>query len=54
MPLGSLLFMLASWTLVLSLTGWAFYRLLKAPPPGALPPEAEVFRGEESPTVRTL
>jgi hypothetical protein len=33
MSTGPLLFMLSCWTLVLSLTAWAFYRLMKAPPP---------------------
>ena len=54
MEIGPLLFMLASWTLVLSLTFWSFYRLLKSPPPEPLPPEAAAFTGDESPTVRTL
>lgn len=30
MSTGSLLFMLASWAFVLGLTGWSFYRILKA------------------------
>lgn len=32
MSTGSLLFMLASWAVVLSLAGWSFYRLLTLPP----------------------
>lgn len=42
MSTGALIFMLTAWVLVLSLTGWAFYRLMtvpsveheKLPPPG--------------------
>ncbi len=41
MNTGALIFMLVTWTVVLSLLGWSFYRLMKtdpskeaAPPPG--------------------
>jgi hypothetical protein len=53
MSLGPLLFMLASWTLVLSLTVWSFYRLMKSPPPEPVSDEAAVYTGESAPTVRT-
>ncbi len=53
MAIGPLLFMLASWTLVLSLTAWSFYRIMRSPPPRPVAPEAHVFTGEEAPTART-
>ena len=53
MGTGPLLFMLASWTFVLSLTAWSFYRLMKAPPPEPMSEEAAVYTGDTSPTVRT-
>jgi hypothetical protein len=41
MSLGALIFMLSAWALVLGLTVWSFYRLMRAgpsheklPPPG--------------------
>ena len=42
MTRGAIIFMALSWTFVLGLTGWAFYRLLthkKQHDPDAVPPE---------------
>ena len=36
MSIGALSFMLTAWALVLGLTGWCFWRLLKTP--GPVPP----------------
>ena len=53
MAAGPLIFMLVSWTVVLSLTAWSFHRLMKAPPPEPTEQEATVYTGESAPTVRT-
>jgi hypothetical protein len=38
----ALIFMLAAWTFVLGLTGWAFYRLMKTPQDEKLPPPGSI------------
>jgi hypothetical protein len=39
---NALAFMLLAWAAVLTLTGWAFARLLKAPPTEQLPPPGSI------------
>jgi len=38
MTIGALLFMLITWTCVLGLTGWCYWKLMQTPADEPLPP----------------
>ena len=38
MSAGALVFMLGAWALVLGLTGWCFWKLMRTPPEETPPP----------------
>lgn len=42
MRTSALLFMLGAWTFVLSLVGWAYWRILRTPPDDTLPPPGSI------------